>query len=61
MMKENKTSIFNKMNDTNLLLAITIVIFFLMYIGAVLFQGGGFSKPQMFFNIYEYCNDLRRN
>ena len=51
MMKENKTSIFNKMNDTNLLLAITIVIFFLMYIGAVLFQGGGFSKPQMFFNI----------
>ena len=50
-MKENKTSIFNKMNDTNLLLAITIVIFFLMYIGAVLFQGGGFSKPQMFFNI----------
>ena len=48
--KEN-TSIFNKMSDTNLLLTITIVIFFLMYIGAVLFQGGGFTKPQMFFNI----------
>ncbi len=48
--KEN-TSIFNKMSDTNLLLTITIVIFFLMYIGAVLFQGGGFTKPQMLFNI----------
>lgn len=48
--KEN-TSIFNKMSDTNLLLTITIVIFFLMYVGAVLFQGGGFTKPQMFFNI----------
>ena len=52
MMKENKKeSIFNKMNDTNLLLTITIVIFFLMYLGAVFIQGGGFTKPQMFFNI----------
>ena len=51
MKEKNKVSIFNKMNDTSLLLTITIVIFFLMYIGAVLFQGGGFSKPQMFFNI----------
>ncbi|WP_024867087.1 ABC transporter permease subunit [Butyrivibrio sp. FCS014] len=51
-MKENKKeSIFSKMNDTTLLLTITIVIFFLMYIGAVVFQGGGFTKPQMFFNI----------
>ncbi|MBE5826893.1 MAG: sugar ABC transporter permease YjfF [Butyrivibrio sp.] len=51
-MKENKKeNIFSKMNDTNLLLTITIVIFFLMYIGAILFQGGGFTKPQMFFNI----------
>ena len=49
-MDKNK-SIFNKMNDTNLLLTITIVIFFLMYIGAIVFQGGGFTKPQMFFNI----------
>lgn len=48
---KGNTSIFNKMSDTNLLLTITIVIFFLMYIGAVLFQGGGFTKPQMFFNI----------
>ena len=51
MKDNNKVSIFNKMNDTSMLLTITIVIFFLMYIGAVLFQGGGFSKPQMFFNI----------
>ncbi len=51
MKEKNKFNIFEKMNDTNLLLTITIVIFFLMYIGAVLFQGGGFSKPQMFFNI----------
>ncbi len=51
-MKENKKeSIFNKMNDTSLLLTITIVIFFIMYIGAVVLQGGGFTKPQMFFNI----------
>ena len=46
-----KQSIFTKVSDTNLLLAITIVIFFLMYIGAIIFQGGGFTKPQMFFNI----------
>ena len=39
------------MSDTNLLLTITIVVFFLMYIGAMVFQGGGFLKPQTFFNI----------
>ena len=39
------------MSDTNLLLTITIVVFFLMYIGAIVFQGGGFLKPQTFFNI----------
>ncbi|MBQ3786715.1 MAG: sugar ABC transporter permease YjfF [Lachnospiraceae bacterium] len=39
------------MTDTNLLLAITIVVFFLMYIGAVLILGKGFLKPQNFFNI----------
>ncbi len=51
-MKEKKSeNIFSRMNDTTLLLAITIVIFFLMYLGAVIFQGGGFLKPQMFFNI----------
>lgn len=39
------------MTDTNLLLTITIVVFFAMYIGAMIFQGGGFLKPQNFFNI----------
>lgn len=39
------------MTDTNLLLTITIVGFFLMYIGAVVFLGEGFLKPQTFFNI----------
>lgn len=39
------------MTDTNLLLTITIVVFFLMYIGAIVFQGGGFLRPQAFFNI----------
>jgi len=39
------------MSDTSLLLSITIVVFFLMYIGAIVFQGKGFLKPQTFFNI----------
>ncbi len=42
---------FSNMTDTNLLLTITIVVFFLMYIGAIVFQGKGFLKPQTFFNI----------
>ncbi len=50
-MNKEKKSIFSRMNDTNLLLTITIVIFLLMYIGAIVIQGGGFTKPQMFFNI----------
>lgn len=44
----------NKMknlSDTNLLLTITIVVFFLMYIGAIVFLGEGFLKPQTFLNI----------
>ncbi len=45
------TSKFKNMTDTNLLLTITIVVFFLMYIGAIIFQGKGFLKPQTFFNI----------
>ncbi|WP_026511422.1 MULTISPECIES: ABC transporter permease subunit [unclassified Butyrivibrio] len=49
--EKSKSGFFGRMNDTNLLLTITIVIFFLMYIGAIVFQGGGFTKPQMFFNI----------
>lgn len=47
----NKANRIARMSDTNLLLAITIAVFFLMYIGAVVFQGGAFTKPQMFFNL----------
>ena len=39
------------MTDTNLLLTITIAVFFLLYIGAIIFLGSGFLKPQTFFNI----------
>ena len=46
MQKKRKT-----LTDANLLLTITIVVFFLMYIGAILFQGKGFLKPQTFFNV----------
>lgn len=42
---------FAKTSDTNLLLTITVVVFFIMYIGAIVFQGKGFLKPQTFFNI----------
>ena len=45
------TKKLKNMTDTNLLLTITIVVFFLMYIGAIIFQGKGFLKPQTFFNI----------
>lgn len=45
-MSQNKTAVsgsfrdkVRNLSDTNLLLTITIVAFFLMYIGAVLFQG----------------------
>ncbi len=41
----------NNLTDTNLLLMITIVIFFVMYISAMIFQGGGFRKPQAFFDL----------
>ncbi|MCM1173719.1 MAG: sugar ABC transporter permease YjfF [Blautia sp.] len=58
MSSEKKTSAsgglgskFKNMTDTNLLLTITIVVFLLMYIGAVVFLGAGFRKPQTFFNI----------
>ncbi|EOS64831.1 ABC transporter permease [Oscillibacter sp. 1-3] len=39
------------MSDTNLLLTITILVFFILYLSAVLFLGGGFTKPQNFLNI----------
>ena len=55
----NKTSTAQKgigykiknMTDTNMLLTITIVIFFLMYIGAIVFQGEGFLRPQTFLSM----------
>ena len=40
-----------KLSDSNLLLLITIVIFFAMYIGAILFLKGGFLRAQAFLNI----------
>ena len=49
--EQKKASIFTKVSDTNILLTITITVFLLMYIGAILIQGGAFAKPQMFFNI----------
>ena len=51
MEKSKKASIFTRVSDTNLLLTITIVVFLLMYLGAALFLGGAFTKPQAFFNI----------
>lgn len=45
-----KTKI-NGMSDTNLLLFITILVFFLMYLGAMIFQQGGFLRTQTFFDI----------
>lgn len=42
---------FKSMTDTNLLLFITVVVFIVMYAGAMIFLGQGFLKPQTFFNI----------
>lgn len=58
-MSSNKSAVSDKgigariksISDTNLLLTITIIVFFMMYIGAIIFQGSGFLKPQTFFNI----------
>ena len=46
-----KTRKLAMMSDTNLLLTITIVVFVLMYLSAMLFIGRGFLRFQMFFNI----------
>ena len=42
---------FKNISDSNLLLTITIVVFILMYGGAMVFLGSGFLKPQTFCNI----------
>lgn len=48
---KTRTNWFTSLSDTNMLLFITIVVFFLMYLAAVVFLGAGFRKPQAFFNI----------
>ena len=40
------------MTDTNMLLSITVVVFFLMYIGAILFSGRRLFKTTDFFLIF---------
>lgn len=49
--KQSMGDRIRNISDTNLLLAITIIVFFVMYIGAIVFEGKGFLKPQTFFNI----------
>lgn len=39
------------LSDTNLLLVITVIVFALMYLCAIVFLGAGFKKPQTFFNM----------
>ena len=50
-MNQKKHFSLSNMTDTNLLLFITIVVFFAMYLGAIIFQGKGFLKAQAFLNI----------
>ncbi|MCR4703935.1 MAG: sugar ABC transporter permease YjfF [Saccharofermentans sp.] len=47
----NKLKKRASITDTNLLLIITIAVFIVMYVCAILFLKKGFTKPQMFFNI----------
>lgn len=42
---------FSNLTDSNMLLLITITVFALMYLSAVIFLGGGFRVPQTFLNI----------
>lgn len=52
MLRKNKSlKKSSGISDTNLLLLITVVVFLVMYISAVVFLGSGFTKPQTFFNI----------
>lgn len=57
MFNKNKNPLAKKreISDTNLLTIITISIFILMYVFAVIFLGSGFKKPQTF------CNMLNAN
>lgn len=56
--ESKKAAVRKTLTDANLLLTITIVVFFVMYIGSILctklgivFKGEAFLKPQTFFNI----------
>ena len=40
------------LSDTNLLLTITVVVFVVMYLCAVIFLGEGFRRPQTFLNLF---------
>ena len=40
------------LNDTSLLMLITVVVFVVMYLGAMLILKGGFLKPQAFLNLF---------
>lgn len=52
-MRANKTTSGKEpLTDTNLLLTITICIFFGMYILAMIVWGGGFLRPQQLFDIF---------
>lgn len=46
-----KKKMKRSITKNNLLLIITITVFFVMYIGAMVIQGQGFLKPQTFLNI----------
>ena len=48
---QNKLKKRSSLTDSNLLLIITIAVFFVMYTSAVIYLKQGFLKPQMFFNI----------
>jgi len=51
VVKNGRLKHLGKMSDTNLLLTITIIVFLVMYVSAIVFLGAGFKKPQAFFNI----------
>lgn len=51
MKKNNTLRQREPISDTQLLLTITICIFFVMYAAAMAIWGGGFRKPQMLFDI----------
>lgn len=49
--KDNRLKAPGRMSDTNLLLTITLGVFLVMYVCAVVLLGSGFRKPQAFFNM----------